>query len=376
MNILIITQDYPDKKRGAYPFVKQLVTQFAKMHHNCCVVSPYSIVSNKGVYSFKEIEYEGGDAITVLRPNHLSLSTLSIGGFTPTLYFRKKAMYRALRNLPFKPDIIYAHFWRSGREIYPYAKGHNFPLFVATGESEIPNSDINPEFKEFYNYVKGVIAVSSKNKNESIDNGMTTQEKCIVLPNGINPKLFYHKDRIECRKSLGIDQNVFVVAFCGAFCHRKGVGVLSSAIDSIQDGEVNSLFIGRPYGEEPACRGILFKGTLQHDKLAEYLNAADIFVLPTLHEGCCNAIIEALACGLPVVSSNLPFNWDVLNESNSIMVDPNDVKAVAAAILELRDNKERRQLLSQGALATAKGLTIEERAEKIMDFIDIKLTER
>lgn len=374
MKILVITQDYPDSKRNAYAFVQQLVNQFAMMGHSCCVISPYSIVSNHGIYPFREIRNFGKGTIEILRPNHVSLSNIELLGFSPTNYFRKLALNRALKRLPFRPDIIYAHFWRSGREIYPYAQKHKIPLFVATGESVIPQNDISPQFVEFYNYVRGVICVSSKNKEESVTNGLATEDKCIVLPNGINPKLFYKKDRMDCRRRLGIAQEAFVVAFCGAFCRRKGVGKLSKAIDRITENNVYSLFIGRPFGENPSCRNILFQGTVQHDNLADYLNAADIFVLPTLHEGCCNAIIEALACGLPVVSSNLPFNWDVLNDSNSIMVDPSDTTAIAKAIVELRDNKEKRGLLSDGALSTAKGLTIEERAEKILGFINKKLS--
>ncbi len=374
MRILIITQDYPDRRRNAYAFVQQLVFQFAKMGHDCCVVSPYSIISNRGWYQFKENQIIGKGTIEILRPNHVSLSNCRIYGFSPTNYFRKLALNKAIKHLPFKPDVIYAHFWRSGREIYPYAKSHGIPLFVATGESVIPKNDISPLYKDFYDYVRGVICVSTKNKDESISNGMTKDDKCIVLPNSIDPSLFHKMDRNACRKKLNISNDVFVVAFCGALCHRKGVGMLCSAIESIKGAHVYSFFIGRSYGELPTCRNILFQGYVPHHNLATYLNAADIFVLPTLHEGCCNAIIEALACGLPVVSSNLPFNWDVLNESNSILVDPSDVEQIANAIAVLRDEEKLRTMLSQGALETAKHLTLDERAGKIVRFIEERIT--
>lgn len=373
MNILVITQSYPDRKRSVFPFVKQLVNQFARMHHRCCVISPYSIVANKGFYPVVEIELVEGEGVVVLRPNHLTFSNLNILGFRPSLFFRKCALNKALKQLPFKPDIIYAHFWRSGREIYSYAKKHNIPLFVATGESVIPSEDISEKHKDFYNYVKGVICVSSKNKNESIDNGMTSEDKCIIVPNAINPEIFHVLDKEECRNRLGLPKGAFIVAFCGAFCNRKGVKKLSEALDSIDGNPVYSLFLGRPYGEEPSCKNILFQGAVKHEDLTSYLNAADIFVLPTLHEGCCNAIIEALACGLPVVSSDLPFNWDVLNENNSILVDPQNVSQIASAIKELRDNDKKRMKLSEGALEAAKELTIGVRAEKIINFIQIKL---
>ena len=114
---------------------------------------------------------------------------------------------------------------------------------------------------------------------------------------------------------------------------------------------------------------MLFKGKLKHDEVPLYLNAADVFVLPTLLEGCCNAIVEAMACGLPIISSNLPFNWDVLNESNSIMVDPMSVAEIRNAIIKLRDDKTLRDNMSIASLEAARDLTIEHRAEKIINFI-------
>lgn len=366
MKILITTFNYPNRRRSAYPFVQQLVEQLAAQGHECCVVVPYSITKNKGFYPFKEER----NNLTVLRPNFISLSAFSIMGFRLSTFLRRRAMKRAIKRLPFKPDVVYSHFWGSGLDIYPYAKKHCLPLFVASGESQISKRFVSSRFRSYYDYVKGVVCVSTKNMEESVTNGMTTREKCVVLPNGINPELFHPMERQVCRQKLNIPNGAFVVAFCGTLKHQKGVKVLSDALDSIREGEpICSLFIGRPSGEQPSCRNILHQGSVPHNEVATYLCAADIFVLPTLHEGCCNAIVEAMACGLPVVSSDLPFNYDILSDDNSILIDPTDSHQVADAIVRLRDDNELRQRLSQGALATAQRLTIAERAANIIQFI-------
>lgn len=230
-----------------------------------------------------------------------------------------------------------------------------------------PSSDV----VEFRDYVSGVICVSSKNRDESIKLGLTTFEKCGVFPNAVNVDLFHKRDKGECRQQLGFPQNEFIVAFVGWFNERKGSLRVAEAIKRIEG--VKSIFIGK--GEQdPLCDGILFKGVLPHDQVPLYLGAADCFVLPTLAEGCCNAIVEAMSCGLPIISSNLPFNWDVLDDSNSIMVDPNDVDAIADAIVKLRDDKKLWVNLADSSLKKAQALTIDQRANRIIGFIKSKIS--
>ena len=104
-----------------------------------------------------------------------------------------------------------------------------------------------------------------------------------------------------------------------------------------------------------------------------YLNSSDVFCLPTYAEGCCNAIIEAMACGLPIVSSDLPFNYDVLNSQSALLVNPSDIKAIADAIYLLMQNEELRKELSEASVARVKLLSIKQRAENVMSFIESKL---
>lgn len=369
MNILIVSPDYPTERRTKYQFVKELVSAFVAHGHDCFVLSPYSVTKNRSFCPYMT----SSEGVSMCRPNYLSFSTLKVAGFSPTYALRKRALYKALRGMDFRPDVVYAHFWEAAEWVYDYARANHLPLFVASGESVISNLfDLSRLTKDFADYVSGVICVSRKNMEESVSLGLTSAEKCVVLPNATDRSLFRKMDKAQCRSELGVPQNAYVVAFVGAFCERKGVRRLSAAIDRIKALPVHSFFIGN--GEEmPSCGNILFVGPLPHERIPVYLNAADVFVLPTLHEGCCNAVVEALACGLPVISSDLPFNWDVLNKDNSIMVDPTDVEAIAEAIVALSD-AEKRRLYADHALASVDDVSIEKRAEDILRFIQSRMS--
>ena len=375
MNIVIISYDYPDERRAVFTFVAQLVEQWAKQGHNCWVIAPYSVVANRRFHATQEvIRHEGQGSITILRPNFFSASNLKIGGKRVSWVMHEWAVQYALRRLPCKPDVIYGHFWEQAHEGFRYAKKHNIPLYVATGESNIAKMISQWSDKEdFCNYVSGVICVSTKNKQESIKLGLTDDNKCEVIPNAINADLFHKLDKSSCRQILRIAENDFVVAFVGWFIERKGATRVSRAIRECGDLDIKSVFIGAG-PDEPDCPGILFKGKLPHQDVPCYLNAADVFVLPTLHEGCCNAVVEAMACGLPIISSNLAFNWDILNQKNSIMVEPTDINAICKAIQRLKADPNLRHTMAEAALASTRELTIDLRAARIINFFNSHAT--
>ena len=78
-----------------------------------------------------------------------------------------------------------------------------------------------------------------------------------------------------------------------------------------------------------------------------------------------------MACGLPVISSDLPFNDDILNESNSIRVDVNSVSQIENAIKKLRDDAGLYNTLKKGAVLSAEKLSINVRAENILRFMGL-----
>lgn len=368
MNIAVITYDYPDSQRPVFPFVKALVDEWGKLGHQVTVISPFSVTRARSLSRFKEQDHP--ESVCIVRPRIVSLSYhLKYKGWSLTDRFHLHAIHKTLQRLKQKPDVIYCHFWKEALFANAYAEQNSIPLVVASGESDIPAFLKAEPYLSICKKVKKVICVSSKNENESVEFGLTTKDKCIVLPNAIDNSLFKVTNQSKLKKSLGITEKDFVVIFVGWFNERKGSKRLSDALKIINNPYIKAIFLGSGT-EEPNCPGLLLKGAVPHDQIPDYLNCADVFVLPTLREGCCNAIVEAMACGLPIISSNREFNWDILDESNSIMVDPTNIDEIAAAILRIYSDKTAQQKMREATLCKAEDLTIANRAKRIIEFIN------
>lgn len=212
----------------------------------------------------------------------------------------------------------------------------------------------------------GIVSVSTKNTNELDDLGIVKGVPIFTAPNSTDLSLFYKKDKRECRLKLGLPQDKFIVGFVGGFIERKGDKRLLEAVNQI-DGAY-AAFAGR--GDNPPSGDkVIFCKALEHEVVSDFLNAIDVFCLPTFSEGACNAIVEAMACGAPIISSDLPFNDDALDESNSIRIDPVSVQDIRRAIEKMMNSPKKREVLSKRSLEKAQEFEIGQRANRILNFI-------
>ena len=372
MKICVVSSGFPTKRSANSIFVVKLCEQWADQGHEVSIVTPQSLTNimiGKSGHTATAFMYytPGGKAISVYRPRIVTFSNISLLKKLKD-WLRRRAIAAAVKKIG-PQDAYYCHFWNNGYDLYKAVGTVAKPLIVATGESAI---HLHTNDEGFRQAVNGVVCVSTKNMEESIRLGLTTREKCIVLPNAIDTAVFHKMDKQQCRQDLGIDPQLFVVIYVGQFIKRKGYDRLAVAIDKLDDKEIGVVFLGKSKeGQEPHCRSIIKCGFASQQEIAKYLNAADVFVLPTRAEGCCNAIVEAMACGLPIISSDLPFNYDILDSSNALLIDPDNVDDIATAIKNMK-NERNRETMGDSSLIKTQELTLPIRAQKIINFISTK----
>lgn len=373
-HILIIADGYPSKGLPYSAFIANIAQEMTRQGMTVSVIAPQSLTKHwlrhvplAPRYFTQEVD---GRTIHIYRPYSLTTGDGRLGFITR--WCNRLVTTRTAKCLRTQ-DAVYAHFWLNAAMAIPFVQQKHLPLVVATGEDIIPIAQINDQEKAWLKeHVQHVVCVSTKNKQESIACGLAKDEKCVVLPNAYNPKEFYHEDGCAMREQLGIAKDDFVIAFCGRFNDRKGVFRVDEALKRLNNPHIKAIYIGSPmdnYKEEPNYERTAFKGQLPHHDIVHYLNAADVFVLPSMAEGCPNSVIEAMACGLPIISSDLPFNYDILDDTNSILVNPADVNAIVKAIDRLQEDKQLYSRLQRGVINKASSLRIEERVKQILQLI-------
>lgn len=379
-SITVVTSNYPSSGHVANVFVQQLVHAMIDQGVKVTVVAYQSIVHElfhgEKILPMRSIGVtEGSKKYEIYRP-----FTISTGNrdFAFVKWLNKKIVTSTVKKLA--GDIIYCHFWSSALPVYEYALRCKKPLFVACGEGDNALEDMvatmpKEQLERLAKACTGVVSVSSENKRKCIDFNLAKTENIDVFPNCVNTSLFHKMDATDMKKKLGIKDDDFVISFVGGFIPRKGPDRIAQAVKNLNDPKIKVIFIGKPFKGYPYdfdCPGIVHKGSLDYELIPQYVNCSDIFVMPTQKEGCCNAIVEALALGIPVISADRPFNDDILNEKNSIRVNPDNVDAITDAIRVLRDNKELRQSMSEYSLSRHEDYTIHGRAKRILEFVSQK----
>lgn len=376
-SICVIVNKYPNAvEPSGLVFVQQLVWAMADKGIKMSVICPLSINLNlkylKLPYKIVE-KTENNNEVEVYFPKFIGFGqSHRIFGKSPaplTTDLFTKSVRKVISTMEEKPDIVYGHFVTpAGIAAARIGREFNIPSFMAHGEStnwSIENFGASAVEKELES-LAGVIAVSGRNKDLLLDEKVVKEEVVKVFPNGYRKERFYPRDKKESREKFGFKEEDFIVGFVGSFDDRKGILRLEKAVENIKEVKFACAGKGKLVPTSNKC---LFAKPINNEDLPYFYSAVDVFVLPTLNEGCCNAIIEALACGLPVISSDRTFNDEILDETCSIKINPESVEEIQYAIEKLHKDEMLRESLSNGSIEKAKTLTLEKRAENIIKFI-------
>lgn len=165
-----------------------------------------------------------------------------------------------------------------------------------------------------------------------------------VIPNAAPKIPVMMKNREIVRKSIGISTNSFVVVVVGRMVYDKGISFILDAIEEIKNKNISFVFVGDgPYEETIKAKfadvsNIVCLG--KRTDVIQIVNSCDLFLFATLHENLSNALLEAMACGLPVVATKVGGNVDVVEDGkNGYLIPPANSKEIAIKVNMIADDK-------------------------------------
>jgi glycosyltransferase involved in cell wall biosynthesis len=259
-------------------------------------------------------------------------------------------------------DVIDAHY------LYPdghagIGLGHSLglPVVVSARGSDVNRfaglPRIRPMLESTLARADGVIAVSSALRDRMTELGAPASA-IDVIPNGVDLAVYSPRDRHEARQRLGLPDRPTIL-YVGNLVPGKGLEALIDAVSRLGGGDdmarrAGLLLVGggrlRPALEARTASlgvasGVRFAGEVAHAELADWYSAADVLCLASEREGWPNVLLEALACGTPVVATRAGGIPEIVTSDRVGILADGTPDAIAAALRDaLRRDWDRATL--------------------------------
>jgi len=175
-----------------------------------------------------------------------------------------------------------------------------------------------------------------------------------VIPNGIDTEFFYPISKIEAKLALGFDPQKKIILFGGISINsdsRKGGQLLLRALEELKSfytdyNQVELLVFGADTNDFSVDYKTTYLGYLDNDMFIRIAySAADVTILPSMHENLPTVIMESMSCGTPVVAFNIGGNGDMIDHmENGYLAEPYDTKELAKGLKYCFDENNNEQL--------------------------------
>jgi glycosyltransferase involved in cell wall biosynthesis len=285
--------------------------------------------------------------IRVLHPRYLVIPKV---GMPLTPFFLAVAVWRGVRKIRREGDehdVVDAHyFYPDGVAVALLSKVLRKPFLITARGSDI---NLLPQFAIPRRLIRWAAARASAlvTVSDALRTGLlklgVDDDKVHVVRNGVDLELFAPRDRARCKSRLGV--GAMTLLSVGNLVALKGHDLVIRALPMLPGYELLVVGEGELRASLEALADALrvadrvrFLGAVQQSELVDLYNAADALVLASSREGMPNVVLEAMACGTPVVATAVGGVPEVVQGAAAgVLVEERDPGAIAAGIRRLFD---------------------------------------
>jgi glycosyltransferase involved in cell wall biosynthesis len=371
MKVLVFTSLYPNKiEPNLGVFIKERMVHFAKLDGcQMKVVAPVPYFPPFKInwrWKFSQIpEMEVRDGVEVYHPRYLMTPKVGMCLYGALMF---ASVLRAVGKIrrDFEFDLIDAHFvYPDGFAALLLGRFFKTPVVVSARGSDINLYAGFPIIRRALQYVlknaDGVIAVCGALK-EAIMRLNIDADKVTVIPNGVDAEKFRPVPRSAARAELGLPVDKRILLSVGGLVPRKGFDLLIKALRGVMDragaDDLYLVIVGegaeRKKLETLAAdvglsKSVRFAGSVAHKDLHLWYSAADVFCLASSREGWPNVVLEAMACGTPVVATNVWGTPEIIRSDRVGLLTERTEAAIADAISRSLEKDWRAEEISRYA---------------------------
>ena len=339
-HIVFLARWYPHRYDPMFGLFVQRHAEAAALYNDISVV--YVHPDDNPVEKYEIVnEQHGTDAIhrvSTIRIYYKKSKSKIINLFR---FFRANKL--ALKHLP-KPDIIHVHVLTRLGIIARWQKlVHGTPYIITEHWSRyLPGNDFNGFFRKWATKIvvkhASVITTVTENLANAMQSHGLKNPNYMVLPNVVDTNIFQIKPH---------DNAVPKIIHVSCFEDKsKNISGLLESLRLLKDRNIDfkAVLIGDGMDYESMKQKaasmqlndrVTFTGMLQGNELVDVIASGDFLVLSSNYENMPVVILEAFACGLPVVSTNVGGIAEIVDESNGILVPPHDSEKLADAMRKM-----------------------------------------